>query len=297
VEPVLGIGYNAMTANLPAGQRAARYDRDFGAISRSGANTIVGWSEAEFDDVLMAKAAEYGLGVILPFQIGPNVINTGPNYAYEDPAVRKQLLDAVTRRVERYRNSPALRMWGLGNEVLHSIAWARGGDARSHAFADFLIETADRVHALDPNHPVVYRDAEDWYAPWIVQALARHPASRPWFVYGMNFFTMRMNQALDSGPAAGLNQPLMISEFGPVGLRPDARPSGYRQLWDVIARHRPEVLGGCAYVWTTAGPEPLDHNFGLTNPDGTPVDGSFQELSSLFQLTRSGTPADPSTSG
>ncbi|HEU0168083.1 MAG TPA: glycoside hydrolase family 2 TIM barrel-domain containing protein, partial [Chloroflexota bacterium] len=164
---VHGIGYNAITAGEDPAIRAAQFDRDFTAISAAGANTIVGWSEQEFDDVLMRSAAAHGLGVILPFQLGPAYVNTGPDYAYEDPAVQKQLLDGITARVERYRNSPALRMWGLGNEVLHALAWAKDPPSHSQAFAKFLIQAADRVHELDPNHPVVYRDAEDWYAKYM----------------------------------------------------------------------------------------------------------------------------------
>ncbi|HEU0167594.1 MAG TPA: hypothetical protein VFS62_07440, partial [Chloroflexota bacterium] len=99
--------------------------------------------------------------------------------------------------------------------------------------------------------------------------------------------TTRMQTALDTGPAATqMQQPLLISEFGPVGLRPEARPGGYEQLWNIIQAHRDRVLGGLAYVWTTAGPEPLDRNFGLTDADGTPVDGSLDELSSLFAASQ-----------
>ncbi len=282
-EIVHGIGYNAVTAGEPLDQRAAQYDRDFASISETGANTIVGWSEGEFDDLLMQKAAEHGLGVILPFHLGPTYVLSEPDYAYEDPSVRRQLLDAVSRRVEQYRNYPSLRMWGLGNEVLHAIAWAHGSPAHSQAFADFLVEAADRVHQEDPNHPVIYRDAEDWYVKPVIQALASKPKPRPWFVYGMNFFTTRLQSALDSGPVSRLAQPLMISEFGPVGLRSEARPAGYRGLWEIIRSHRDRVLGGSAYVWSTAGPEPLDRTFGLTDASGRPVDSSLAELASLYQ--------------
>jgi beta-galactosidase/beta-glucuronidase len=209
-------------------------------------------------------------------------VNSEPDYAYEDPRVRERMFEAITERVKHFRNSPALRMWGLGNEVLHAIAWAHGTPAHAQAFADFLVQAADQVHALDPNHPVVYRDAEDWYTAPLVRALAADSKPRPWFVYGMNFFTTRMSPALDWGPTSTMNQPLMISEFGPVGLRPEARPNGYRELWNIILQHRARVLGGCAYVWTTAGPEPLDRNFGLTDPNGKAVDGSVTELASLF---------------
>jgi hypothetical protein len=276
---IRGMGYNAITVDDTPQQRAAQFDKDFTAISAAGVNTLVGWSEREFDDVLMNKAADHGLGVVLPFELDAS-------FAYEDPRVRSELLDAISRRVERYRNSPALRMWGLGNEVLHEIARARGTQVRWDAFGPFLIQAADRIHELDPNHPVVYRDAEDWYAEPIVKALAADGKSRPWFVYSMNFFTMRMDQALTNGKETPMHQALMISEFGPVGMRPEDRPSGYAQLWGIIRHHQDRVLGGSAYVWTTAGPEPLDRNFGLTDANGRPVDGSLAELASLYGSER-----------
>jgi hypothetical protein len=282
---VHGIGYNAVTAGYTREQRATLYDRDFAAIRAAGANTLVGWTESDFDDLLMRKANEHGLGVLLPFHLGPTYVLAEPNYVYTDPAVRQQLMAAITQRVEHFRNSPALRMWGLGNEVLHALSWAHDSPANAQAFAQFLVQAADRVHQLDPNHPVIYRDAEDWYVKPLADALAANPKPRPWFIYGMNFFSMRLQTALDSGPATALHQPLLISEFGPVGLRSEARPAGYEQFWASIRAH-PDVLGGSAYVWTTAGPEALDRTFGLTDAQGAPVDGSLAELAALYENDR-----------
>ena len=272
---IKGFGYNPVVGGDSTADRAALYDRDFQAMAEDGANTIVGWDEPQFDELLMSKAAQYGLGVILPFDLGPGL-------AYEDPVVRDQLTATVLQRVRRFQNSPALRMWGLGNEVLHEILRAHGTEARYEAAAQFIVHTADRIHELDPNHPVVYRDAEDWYIQPIIKAL-NDGVQRPWFVYSMNFFTTRMGDALTNGPAhTQMHQPLMISEYGPVGLRPENRPAGYRELWDIIRQHSDTVLGGLAYVWTTNGPEPLDRSFGLTDAYGQPVDGALTELASLY---------------
>ena len=274
---IRGFGYNAITIHLPPEERQALLDRDFATIRKYGANVILGWDPEEFDRVLMATAAAHGLGVILPFDLQPM-------WAYEDPQVRQQLLQEIREWVARYKTSPALRMWGLGNEVVHGIANPRS--VRSNAFANFLIEAADAIHRQDPYHPVVYRDAEDVYLEPVALALARDGVQRPWFVYGMNFFTMRVQEALLQGPAASLRQPLLISEFGPVGLNRGQRASAYGRLWRVIRGFPEGVLGGSAYVWSTAGPEPLDRSFGLTNANGEPVDDALFTLAALYLKER-----------
>jgi hypothetical protein len=270
---IRGIGYNAITKNLPQDQRAARFERDFAEIHDFGANTLVGWDQDEFDGLLLDKAAQHGLGVIDP-------ITLNSTWAYDDRSIRQQLMHDIAVRVEHDKDSPALRIWGLGNEVVHDISKARS--PRAPAFVKFLVDAADLIHAIDPAHPVVYRDAEDVYLPPVAAALRADGLPRPWFIYGMNFFTTRIDDALNRGPTRTLRQPLLISEFGPVGLRPADRPAGYARFWNTIVAHNSTLLGGAAYVWSTIGPEPLDRGFGLTNEAGEPVDGSIQALSKLF---------------
>src|SRR2546430_16245773 len=83
----------------------------------------------------------------------------------------------------------------------------------------FLIETADAVHAADPGHPVIYREAEDIYIPPLAEAMAARPAPRPWFIYGMNFYTYRLSDALKGWQKRGYDLPLVVTEFGAPGLR------------------------------------------------------------------------------
>ena len=274
-EFVRGIGYNPVDQGKTGEERAARFNRDFAEMAGLGVNTITGWDDSEFDDVLMDAAATHHIGVILPFGLPRNA-------NYEDPDVRERLLRAITERVMHFKDDPALRMWGLGNEILHDMSVLRYRPAVQTAFASFEIEAADAVHRIDPNHPVIYRDAEDVYVKPIATALKSSNISRPWFVYGMNFFTTRLDDALNKGAAKTLNQPLLISEFGPVGVRPSDRPAGYAKLWSIIKSHSDSLLGGCAYVWSTNGPEPLDRTFGLTNDAGQPVDGSTSALAQLY---------------
>src|SRR5947208_16183492 len=104
------------------------------------------------------------------------------------------------------------------------------------------------VHKLAPNLRILFRGAVDVLLAPLARALRARPQDRPWFVYGMNFFTSRMEDALNKGPAKTLRQPLMISDFAPAALRATERAAAYRELRGIIRSHRSTLLGGCGYV-------------------------------------------------
>src|SRR5579885_3080602 len=130
-ELLRGMGYNVAYRfwGWDCDARARRYDRDFAAIKAAGFNTLIGWDEGEFDDLTMAKAQQYGLGVVLPYDF--------PRDAdWENPAVRQLHLQRVEALVRRYAGHPALRMWGLGNEVILQIG--DPNNPRALAFSEFF---------------------------------------------------------------------------------------------------------------------------------------------------------------
>ncbi|MDO8691201.1 MAG: hypothetical protein Q7R39_14535 [Dehalococcoidia bacterium] len=274
-DTIRGVGYNPMYSQLPAEERASRYDRDFSQMRDAGVNTILGWDKDQFDDLALQKAQEYGIGIVLPYHL-PYDGDYG-NPAYEE-AIEKD----VSGWVKHFRGQPALRMWGIGNEVIHSLG-KNPNTPRARAFAKFYVRLADTVHTIDPDHPVTYRDAEDMYLGPIREALKKDDIHRPWFVFGMNFFTLRVCQALTDWPKRNMDVPVMISEFAPTGLKPNDRPKGYTQLLDCIAKQNPDALGGFAYVWFTNGPEAIDRVMGLVDSDGRPVDGSLHALGKAFR--------------
>src|SRR5437870_3768425 len=59
-------------------------------------------------------------------------------------------------------------MWGIGNEVTLEMS-----DEERRAFADFYVDVFELVRALDPSRPVVLREAEDVFAPYLAEAFAR----------------------------------------------------------------------------------------------------------------------------
>jgi hypothetical protein len=285
VETIRGVGYNPWYAGLTADQRSALYNRDFSDMHQHGINTIEGWFENQFDAVTLDAAAQNGIGVLMPFELNQD-------WDYSDPNVQASILARVSDYVEKYKDYPAVRMWAPGNENLHRILYAHmvsqlnnpDAQARASAFAAFLPRVVDRIHTLDPDHPVVYRDAEDNYLPWIVNGFAQAGGGdRPWLVYGANVYSgARLQDIVSRWPTQWPGRQLLISEYAPGGMSPADRPLGFQQEWQVI-RSRPDVvLGGLAYTWATNGPEDLDRVFGLVDPNGNPTDGALAALGTAY---------------
>jgi hypothetical protein len=253
-------------------------------MRRLGINTIEGWFEDQFDAVTLDSAARNGIGVLMPFELNQDL-------DYTDPGVRAILLDRLGGYVKKYRDHPAVRMWAPGNENLHRVLYAHwvsqlevpAAAAKAEAIAEFLPIVADRIHELDPNHPVVYRDAEDVYLAWITNAFAQTGVERPWLVYGANIYSAeRMQQVIATWPGQWPGHALLITEFAPGGLSPAQRPLGFDQQWRVIRSRPSVVLGGLAYTWATNGPEDLDRVFGLVDPNGVPTDGALAALGAAY---------------
>ncbi|TAK35595.1 MAG: hypothetical protein EPO21_05675 [Chloroflexota bacterium] len=279
-ERLRGVGYNVMYDQLSPEVRATRYDRDFAQMRAAGVNTILGWDPRQFDELTLIKAQEHGLGVVLPFHLPPEGRYTNPQY-------QDKIEQEVLQWVQRFQGYPALRMWGIGNEVVHGMG-KNPNTPLSRAFAEFYVRLADKVHALDPDHPVVYRDAEDVYLPPLKNALQNDRRPRPWLVYGVNIFTLRICEVLRGWPRNGLDAPLMVSEFAPSGFSRQDRPAGYRRMWRCIADNPNTVLGGFAYVWSTTGPEAIDRVLGLVTPENAPTDGSLVALGEVFRQDAEG---------
>ncbi|MBV9131075.1 MAG: hypothetical protein JO318_00150 [Chloroflexi bacterium] len=284
-ETIKGVGYNPWYAALSPADRKAVYDRDFAEMHKAGINTIEGWFENQFDSVTLDEAARNGIGVMMPFELNQD-------WDFTDPNVQQQILDRVSAYVETYKDHPAVRMWAPGNENLHRILYAHwvsqanvpAAQAKATALAAFLPRLVDRIHELDPNHPVVYRDAEDVYLPWIVNAFSQSGGdNRPWLIYGANVYSdARLQQIIGGWPAQWPGHALLISEYAPGGMSSSDRPLGFQHQWAQIMTRPGVVLGGLAYTWATNGPEDLDRVFGLVDPSGTPTDGALAAVSDAY---------------
>src|SRR5579871_1489443 len=224
----IGMGYNPIYRNLSDAQRAANYQRDFRILCQAGVNTITGWdrdkgyNQDQFDEITLDEAYHYGLGVVMPFYLPPHA-------NYTNTEVRHTLMERAIAKIERFKDHPALRMWGVGNEVLTEMP-----QSMYPAFGSFYLELADKFHELDPNHPVIYREAEDVLVGRIARLLQRSGDPRPWLLYGMNVYSLALGDMLQRWPENGLDKPLFVSEFGAEAYWFGSRATGYVNMWRTI---------------------------------------------------------------
>lgn len=273
----IGMGYNPIYRYLSDRERAANYDRDFRILCKAGVNHIIGWDadkgyeQDKFDEITLDHAQKYGLGVVMPFYLPADG-------DYRDEDFKQGLLAQAAWKVARFKNHPALRMWGIGNEVLTDAA----DPEMRPAFGRFYLRLADMVHSLDPDHPVIYREAEDSFVPAISTFLQNRGPERPWLLYGMNIYTGELERILRDWPSNGLDRPLFITEFGADQDWLFDRATGYLSMWWTIRGYPEYVLGGAPYTWTTEGPEPTDSKWGLMDGEGNPVDDTFAFLKNAW---------------
>ncbi|MGP4103340.1 discoidin domain-containing protein [Nonomuraea sp. KM90] len=139
----------------PPQAAADGYLRDLKAM---GVNTIRTWGvDDTHTPTLLDTAARHGIKVIVG-----HWLNQGADYV-NDTAYKTGVKNEIVARVNALKNRQGVLMWDVGNEVIltmqdHGLP-ADVVEQRRVAYARFVNEVAQAIHAADPNHPVTSTDA------------------------------------------------------------------------------------------------------------------------------------------
>jgi len=109
-------------------------------LAQYGGNSIRTWDSRNGDQVL-EKANKLGLTVTMGLSVGLE----RHGFNYDDSLAVKQQLERLREQVRKYRNYPALLIWGIGNELNLNYKNPKVWDA--------VNEIAKMIHQEDPNHP------------------------------------------------------------------------------------------------------------------------------------------------
>jgi len=172
-------------------------------LKQLGGNSVRTWSSAELEkDGVLNDAQRLGLTVAAGLWLGPE----RHGFNYNDPAaVRKQFDDAIAA-VRKFKDNPAILVWGIGNEM--------EGDGTNPVVWKAVNDIAREVHRIDPNHPtmtVIAGTGKDGIK------LANFMKYCPDIdILGINSYGP-MATLVDEVRSKKLERPFIVTEFGPIG--------------------------------------------------------------------------------
>lgn len=215
-------------------------------LKDAGGNSIRTWNTDKLAAQLDAAHAER-LTVTAGIWMG----HERHGFNYNDAAAVTRQEEKARADVLKYKNHPALLMWGIGNEM--------EGAGDNPTIWKAVNDIARMIKKVDPNHPTMTVIAE--VNPIKIKALNEFCPDID--ILGVNSYgaLVTMPQRLK---AAGWKRPYIVTEFGPVGpwemgqapwgaaiewtsgQKADFYVTGYQKS---IAAQRDWCLGSYAFLW------------------------------------------------
>jgi hypothetical protein len=293
---VAGLNYNVNYTALPDDVKRKLHQRDFQIMQNAGVNAVIGWGV--YDQVTLDIANQFGIGVIMPFELDPKG-------AYENKNYRDHIKNEFRNFVNTYKDLPALWGWNPGgDELLHRMETEhkRTPDKLQSA-SDFLLELSTLAYSIDPNHVSIVKEPRDWYVQYLEESIRRARAQKPaadpsrYFIFASNTYGKPDGVALVLNTTKQsledrVGVAFVVGEFAPFGMARSERPAQYAMMWNTVKEV--SSIGGFAYVYGPDQPNPRAPNpydplrllvseFSLVDIEGNPVDGSLNALANQWR--------------
>jgi hypothetical protein len=217
-------------------------------LAAAGGNSVRTWGADDLD-ALLDEAHSLGLTVTVGIWLG----HARHGFDYGDANQVREQLERARQTVLRYKDHPALLLWGIGNEM---EGFADGDDPRVWRSVN---EIASMVKKLDPNHPTMTVTA-DIGGKRIEEVHRRCPAID---IHGINSYGGALS-LVERYRGAGATKPFVLTEFGPPGawevgktewgapIEPTSteKADAYRRSYDQAVRGSGGLaLGSYVFAW------------------------------------------------
>ncbi len=157
--------------------------------------------------------SKYGIRSMVGDFLGAYTIGSGANWQegtdYTNPQQKSMMLKSVENMVREFKDEPFVLMWALGNENNYGQETHTNADKNPVAYAQFVNEVAEKIHQMDPNHPVVLVNGEVRF----IDVYAKHAPAVD--IIGINCY--RSGSALGAvyqEIASKIDKPVLITEYG-----------------------------------------------------------------------------------
>lgn len=247
-------------------------------LAAAGANSLRTWGTDDLD-ALLDEAHALGMTVTVGIWLG----HERHGFDYGNPEQVSAQLERARQAVLRYRDHPALLLWGIGNEM---EGFGEGDDPRIWAAVN---EVAAMVKALDPRHPTMTVTAE--IGGERVQSVRSLSAID---IHGINSYGGAPSLA-ERYRAADGTKPYVLTEFGPIGpweagkttwgapleQTSTEKAAFYRHAYEQAVAGAPGLaLGAYAFNWG-AKMEGTSTWFGMFLEDGAKL-GAVDAMTELW---------------
>jgi len=272
-------GWQLLRGGEPYFIKGAGGSRSLEQLAAAGGNSVRTWSTDGVGKIL-DEAHALGLTVTVGIWLG----HERHGFDYNDQNQVREQLERAREAVLRYRDHPALLLWGIGNEM------EGFEDGDSPVIWKAVNDVAAMVKELDPNHPTMTVTAFV-HGERIQYVHERSPAID---IHGVNAYggASIVAERLREG---GATKPFVLTEFGPLG--PWEMPTTewgapyeqtstdkadfYRQSYEQgILAETGFALGSYAFLWGHKM-EGTETWFGMFLPDGART-GAVDAMTELW---------------
>ena len=241
-------GWQLLRGGEPYFIRGAGGDAPLQQLAAAGANSLRTWGA---DDIGARLDAAHALG--LSVTVGIWLGHERHGFDYSDEAQVSEQLERARRTVLRYKDHPAVLLWGIGNEM----EGFESGD--KPAIWKAVNEVAAMVKEIDPHHPTMTVTA-DIGGGRIVGVRKYCPDID---IHGVNTYGGALSLA-ERYRAGGATKPYVLTEFGPPGswevpksdwgapyeLTSTEKAAFYRRAYKQAVSGAPDLaLGSYAFSW------------------------------------------------
>ncbi|MGB5589276.1 MAG: glycoside hydrolase family 2 TIM barrel-domain containing protein [Gammaproteobacteria bacterium] len=272
-------GWQLLRGGEPYFIRGAGGTASLAQLAAAGANSIRTWDGKDIDGRL-DEAHALGLSVTVGIWLG----HERHGFSYQDETQVREQLERARQIVLRYKDHPAVLMWGIGNEM---EGFESGDDP---AIWTAVNDIAEMVKEIDPAHPTMTVTAE--IGGGRIKSINEHcPAID---IHGINAYGGAPS-LVERYRAAGGSKPFVLTEFGPPGswevgesawgapfeLTSTEKSAFYRRSYQQSVAGAPGLsLGSYVFTWGWKM-EATATWFGMFLPDGSRL-GAVDTMTELW---------------
>ncbi len=217
-------------------------------LKESGGNSTRTWGADQLQTVL-DDAQKNGLTVCVGIWLHHEY--DAEKFSYDNPQMVQGQLNKVREIVTRFKDHPAVLLWGLGNEM-------EGAEGDKPAIWNAVEAAAKLTKALDPNHPTMTVIAE--IGGQKIPSLEKLCPDID--IVGINSYGGGASLAARYAKLGG-TKPYIVTEFGPAGpwetgktswgaayeMTSTEKADWYRKTYLGSIAHQPLCLGSYAFLW------------------------------------------------